>query len=92
MAKLQSMRAPSDPPEAEELRKAMYEMFALMRDDKLQMASAIENDTTLADSGPYHSRQLEYLRRIADLFDSIGMNSSGWRQLIESKENELASQ
>ena len=91
IAKLQDMRAPSDPSEAEALRLLMLETLKLRRDDSLQMASAIENGEPLADPAIFAAQIVENMRLIVDLADAIGMDTTEFRQWREAIDNDFAS-
>lgn len=86
IAELQDMKAPSDPPEADALRRLMLETVKLGQDHLTQMASAIENDEPFTDSAILAGRLVENMERLADLVDAVGFDSSKYRKNIEIME------
>ena len=91
IAMLQDMRAPSDPPEADELRLLMLKLLQFRRDDGLQMASAIENGESFKDSATVTAEVVEMMGRMADLADAIGMDTTEFRKWREAMVNDFAS-
>ena len=80
--RFENLKAPSDPPEAEQLRARFLEMIVFMRDDMLRQAKALDSGQRPKLSNSYEKTIIAIMGKIADLLDQLGMDSSEFRKLM----------
>lgn len=80
----ENMNAPSDPPEAEQLRAKFLETILLVRDDMLESANALDaGQRPTETTQQLASKIVVNMDEIADLADKIGMDSTEFRRYRE---------
>ena len=84
--RIENLVAPSDPPEAEQLRQLFLDTVVLIRDDLLQSATDIDNGQRPTFATSFEQTIVINMMKIADLADLIGMDSSGFRRYAEETE------